>query len=104
MLPAAVPMNAVAAAIGYTNLGRIRGAVAHTLIAETTNAGSWVFPLPGRMAYKISNLAAPIVISGYLWGWRKLPSTETTAAGNRIDITTEYWLEQWSTFIYGTVA
>jgi hypothetical protein len=73
------------------------------LLAEVTNSALWTFPMPGRLQYKISNLPAPIARSGYLWGWRKLPSTETTAAGNRIDITTEYWLEQWSTYSYGTV-
>lgn len=73
------------------------------LIAEVTNPTSWVFPLPGRLVYKINNLAAPPARAGYLWGWRKLPSTEHTAAGNRIAITTEYSLEQWSTYIYQTV-
>lgn len=74
------------------------------LLAEATNTNSWVYPLPGRLVHKIENLPAPTARSGYLWGWRKLPSTETTSSGNRIEITTEYWLEQWSTFIYGVVA
>jgi hypothetical protein len=70
------------------------------LIAEVTN-GNWTFPMPGRLVYKLQNLAAPTAAGGYLWGWRKLPSTETTTAGNRVQITTEYWLEQWNVdFIY----
>lgn len=69
------------------------------LIGEVTTG--WTFPLPGRMVNKIQNLAAPTAVSGHLWGWRKLPSTEITTAGNRIEITTEYWLEQWNiAFIY----
>lgn len=73
------------------------------LLIEAQDGSLWYFPLPGRLAAKINNIAAPAVKAGYLWGWRKLPSTETTAANNRIDITTEYWLEQWSTLLYGVV-
>lgn len=75
------------------------------LIAETTNSNSWIFPLPGRMVNKLSNIAAPTAKIGYLWGWRKLPSTEMTTSGNRIEITTEYWLEQWDiTIAYRTAS
>jgi hypothetical protein len=51
--------------------------------------------MPGRMVYKLQNLVAPTAKTDYIWGWRKLPSTETTTSGNRVEITTEYWLEQW---------
>lgn len=74
------------------------------LIAETTNSNSWTFPLPGRMVFKLQNLTAPTAQTDYLWGWRKLPSTEATTAGNRVEITTEYWLEQWSLYYYQTAA
>lgn len=74
------------------------------MLIECGSAGGWVFPLPGRMVFKIEHIEAPASQDGYLWGWRKLPSTEHTAPGNRIAITTEYWLEQWSTFIYDTVS
>ena len=56
--------------------------------------------MPARLVYKIQNLPSPVTVSGYLWGWRKLPSTETSAAGNRVEITTEYILDQWSTVLY----
>jgi hypothetical protein len=65
------------------------------LIGETTNSNSWIFPLPGRLVFKLQNITAPTAKTDYLWGWRKLPSTETTTSGNRVEITTEYWLEQW---------
>lgn len=71
------------------------------LIAEATNTGLWAYPLPARLSTKIQAIQAPAAKPDYLWGWRKLPSTETTAAGNKVEITTEYWLEQWSTFVYG---
>jgi len=70
------------------------------LLYECTLRRSWVFPLPRRLVFKIQRLPAPVARAGYLWGWRKLPSTESNAARNRINITTEYWLEQWSTFLY----
>lgn len=70
------------------------------LISEVTNPFFWAYPLPGRLQYKISNIPAPTAQTGYLWGWLKFGSTETTAANNRIDIATEYTLEQWSTDDY----
>lgn len=70
------------------------------LLTEVQNVALWVFPLPSRMAYKIANIPIPTPQSRYLWGWLKSASTETTAAHNRVDITTEYTLEQWSTDYY----
>jgi len=70
------------------------------LIAECANASSWLYPMPARLVYKITQLPAPASRLKYLWGWRKLASTETTTANGRIEITTEYWLEQWSTVLY----
>lgn len=68
---------------------------------ELTNPNLWVYPFPLRLQTKIANIPAPpFTPAGYLWGWRKLPSTEHTAAGNRIAITTEYWLEQWPLILY----
>jgi hypothetical protein len=73
------------------------------LLAEVQNGSLWTFPLPGRLAYKLQNIAAPAAQTHYQWGWRKLPSPETTTANNRVEITTEYWLEQWHTFLYPPV-
>lgn len=70
------------------------------LLAEVQSSALWVFPLPVRMAYKLSNIPAPAPQVGYLWGWLKSASTETTSAHNRIDIQTEYTLEQWSLDYY----
>lgn len=71
------------------------------LLSETQNANSWVYPLPGRLAYKINNIPVPsITPSNYQWGWLKSASTEATAANNRINIATEYKLFQWSTDEY----
>lgn len=71
------------------------------LVAEVSDAGSWTFPCPPRLIYKIQNIPPQFVTNGDLyWGWRKLPSTETTAANNRIDINTEYVLFGWSKLLY----
>lgn len=70
------------------------------LLTEVQNSNLWVVPLPNRLAFKISNIPVPIAQPNYLWGWLKGASTETSAANNRIEIQTEYVLEQWSTDYY----
>jgi hypothetical protein len=70
------------------------------LVTEICNTGYWLFPCPGRLRRKIEDMEVQTSDADLLWGWRKLPSTETTAAGNRIDISTEYWLAGWSTLLY----
>jgi hypothetical protein len=90
--------NQYAANVADTNIERTYTTA--QLLAEAQNVNSWAYPLPGRMTYKITNIAAPALHSGYLWGWRKLASTETTSANMRIEITTEYWLEQWPLVLY----
>ncbi len=70
------------------------------LLSETQNSGLWVFPLPYPMAFEIANILPAPAVDGYLWGWLKTAPTKTTAANNRMDITTEYILEQWPTSVY----
>lgn len=70
------------------------------LLTECQDSALWAYPMPGRLAYKINAIVAPEPRDNYLWGWLKSPSTETTAANNRIDIVTEYTLELWSTDVY----
>lgn len=71
------------------------------LLSEVSSSYYWYVPLPGRLRYKISNIPTPSFIpNNYYWGWRKSRSQESNAAGNRVDITTEYTLELWSTDLY----
>ncbi len=75
------------------------------LLSEIQNSSLWTLPCPPRLAFKIANIPAivppdPSEGVNYFWGWLKSPSTETTAANNRIDISTEYTLELWSTDYY----
>jgi hypothetical protein len=65
------------------------------LLTEIGASGGWTFPCPGRLQYKIQTIPTPAARSNFLWGWRKLASTEVTSATNRIEISAEYWLGQW---------
>lgn len=94
--------NGYSANVADSNIERIYSSA--QLIAEAQNGTLWAYPMPGRLAYKINSIAAPTIRPGYMWGWRKLASTETTTAGNRIEISTEYWLEQWSLSLYSQAA
>lgn len=71
------------------------------LLTETTDPTFWIYPLPGRLVYKIQVLAADAAIiwpapSNYDWRWLKSASTERSAANNRIDITTIYKFDLYS--------
>ncbi len=66
------------------------------LLSEVQDASLWIYPLPDRLAYKIANLSADPFQPFYQWGWVKSRSTEANAANNRINIRTEYVLENWS--------
>jgi len=67
------------------------------LLTEAQNSAAWIYPLPGRLAYKIGAIPTPYYRANYLWGWLKSASIETTGSNNRVDIATEYCLDQWST-------
>lgn len=72
-----------------------------SLISELSNSSLWTFPMPTRLQNKISGIAAPSPLAaGLTWGWLKMPSSESTGANNRIDISTEYWLSAWADILY----
>lgn len=73
------------------------------LLSEVQDATLWIQPMAGRLVTKIGAIPAPDDRTGYQWGWLKKPSTEALTPDNRIEITTEYWLEQWSTYLYAVV-
>lgn len=74
------------------------------LLSEVRSSFYWTNILPWRLYNKILSIpsrAAPAPEDAYyLWSWRKLPSTETLTANNRIEINTEYVLYLWSTLRY----
>lgn len=78
------------------------------LISEITSASLWVTPCPGRLVAKIETIPTPDDVDAddsefYLWGWRKLPSTEEQQPDGNIQIQTEYWLGLWPTPHYRTI-
>lgn len=56
--------------------------------------------MPSPIASKISSIVIPASPAGYFWGWRQLPSTVVTGAYNRSEVSTEWWLDRWSTDLY----
>ncbi len=63
--------------------------------------GYWTYPAPYRIQTLVNAAATGESDDGMLrWGWRKLPSNETTAPNNRIEITTEYWHAQYPYLLY----
>lgn len=82
------------------------------LLIEVSDPDLWVFPLPGRLQYKLAAIPAqispvpasvippPYMTYNYVWGWLKAASTEITDANNRVAIETDYTLELWDTEIY----
>jgi hypothetical protein len=70
------------------------------LLSECSDSGLWINPLSERLQFKIANIPYPAYQPYFQFGWLKGQSTETTTAFNRVDITQEYVLEQWSTDYY----
>lgn len=69
------------------------------LLAECQNSSFWINPIPAGISNSIGFIDTeqrPATQPDYLWGWLKSTSTYNTAANNRIEITTEFTLEQWS--------
>lgn len=74
------------------------------LLIEAQNQTLWVLPLPGFLAFKILNyyttaLGSP-VRNNYSFGALKLRSNACTAAYNRVEIRTEYIIDQVNTNLY----
>lgn len=61
------------------------------------------FPVPlyPRLKNKIGSIPVPNAQTDYAVGWLRQPSSETPLANNRIEVTNDWVLEQWSTVIYG---
>jgi hypothetical protein len=81
-----------------------------SLLSEVQDSSLWAFPLPERLAYKISNILPPYVPYGYsapqnyVWGAFKSTSTESTVVNNRIQIRTDYTIDLINADAYATYA
>ena len=71
-------------------------------ISEITNTSYWIFPAPneilGALSTIFGQLSSPA--SNFMQGALKGGSPRATAANNRINITTEYAIDVWSTDEY----
>lgn len=76
-----------------------RGEGNREMLYSTSQVISESLP-PTAITSAMTSISAPTFVSGYFWSWRRLPSTRTTVAQNRVEVSTEYWLDQWSTYIY----
>ena len=72
------------------------------LIAECTGGG-FIYPLPNYLAYKINNFIPDPVAAWtpyYTWGALKEKSDAQTAVNNRIELATEYLIDNISQLLY----
>ena len=58
--------------------------------------------MPQPVQFAIATIPAPAAQDGYQWGWLKKTPSITQAAGGRFQGTQEWWLDQWTTFLYET--
>lgn len=75
------------------------------LIAECTSS-SFIYPLPNYLSYKILNFVPDNVAAWtpyYTWGALKEKSDAQTAVNNRIELTTEYLIDNINTNLYLTI-
>lgn len=77
------------------------------LLNEAQNTSLWVLPLPGYLAYKISNYFVTSLGSpsraNYAFGAFKLRSNACTAPYNRVEIVTEYIIDMINTNLYSFI-
>ena len=71
-------------------------------ISEITNTNYWIFPCPAELLAALSDIFAGLASaqSNFMKGALKGGSQRITAANNRINISTEYEIDVWSTDEY----
>lgn len=72
------------------------------LVSTGTLLG-WCSDMPPFIAAKINTIPGGSAHTNYAWSWRQLPSRIVTGAQNRCELSTEWWFEEWSTLLYGSV-
>ncbi len=78
-------------------------------LSEAQDPSLWVYPMPGRLQYKLSVLTSYFLglygsPASHLWGFFKQGSSESTAANNRVNIVTEYEFGLHNTLFYGVAS
>jgi hypothetical protein len=75
----------------FSNVDRIYSTL--QLLSETNP--------PSSLVFSVAQIPVPNTVPpGYAYGWLKKTPTVLTIAGNKIEITLEYWREIWSTYAY----
>jgi hypothetical protein len=72
------------------------------LLAECSSS-QFIYPIPNYLAYKINNFVPYPVAAWtpyYTWGALKEKSDAVTAVNNRVDVTTEYLIDNICTLLY----
>jgi hypothetical protein len=46
--------------------------------------------------------STPTASDGYVYGWLKQTPTAVTVANQKLQVSGEFWLGQWSTFVYAS--
>ena len=90
---------------GYYNVADVDVNCIYTqaqLYSEITNSGSWIFPCPPEIIGALNTVFAhlPSPIYPFVQGALKGGASRTTAANNRVNVTTEYLLENISGYLY----
>lgn len=90
---------------GYYNVADVDVNCIYTqaqFYSEIMNASSWIFPAPpeiiGALNTVFSHLPPPV--APFVQGALKGGATRVTAANNRVNVTTEYLIENWSNYLY----
>lgn len=79
--------------VGFDNVGKILTTA--QMVSETGPPGGILASIDEAVS-----ATQPANVSGYQWGWLKQTPTVQTVAGNKIQISGEYYLEFWSTWLY----
>ncbi len=74
------------------------------LLSEIGNSSYWIFPAPAEIVGAINSIFSQIgtTPANFLKSALKGGSSRVTAANNRVNITTEYKLYNWSTDLYAS--
>lgn len=60
-------------------------------------------PIDAEHLATLENIPVVTPHSGYFWGWLKQTPAQKKIAYGKLEITNEWWLEEWLTFLYPTI-
>lgn len=84
--------------INYAGIDRIHDS-ASVIQLELMQPNQLTIPI----YFAITSIEVPTAQTGYAWGWLKKSPTVNAASNGKYTIAQEYWLAQWSTYLYGAL-